>query len=326
MNILKKYLPKFVLNILRACRSLLEYSFYCCYEIRKVVYLGISNREKMLSSIISTYHVIEKGLTMPERRLGFGKDKVLYLIRLCEEYASCYGDKDEQFLIAIGVLAEYRNLHLKEGFALDDEFYAVLNGFIERFAHIPQIEQHLFTREQYFACLQTSFDVFSFSRHSLRHYSGEVELEDLKKAIALAGNAPSACNRQSTRVKIIVDKEKVRAILEIQNGNRGFGYLADKLIVLTSSISAWSVRSRNGLYIDSGIFAMNLLYSLHFYKIGACTLNCYLTPKQNRRMRKILNLPPFEDIVLLIAVGGVPDSFAVTASHRSHPDNFTTIL
>lgn len=326
MKILRKYLPAPVLNILRACRALLEYAYYCCHEMRKVVYLGISNREKMLSSIISTYHVIEKGLTMPERRLGFGKDKVLELTELCEEYARHYGKQDEQLLIAVGVLKEYRDLHLKEKFVLDDRVGDALNRIIGRFDKVPQIEQNFFTREKYFIHLQDAFDVFSFSRHSLRHYSGKVELEDLKKAIRLAGNAPSACNRQSTRVKIIANKEKVTAVLGIQNGNRGFGYLADKLIVLTSSISAWSVRSRNGLYIDGGIFAMNLLYALHFYQIGACALNCYLTPKQNRRMRKILDLPPFEDIVLLIAVGGVPDSFAVTASHRSHPDSFTIIL
>ncbi len=326
MRVLKKYLPLLVLNILRAGRVLLEYSFYCCCEVRKVFYLGILNREKMLSSIISTYHVIEKGLTMPERRLGFGRDKVLYLIGLCEEYIKRYGDKDEQLLIAVGVLVEYRNLHYEEGFILSADVDMALKRIIEKFDTLPQVKQKFFTREEYFAHFHDSFDVFSRSRHSLRNYAGKIELEDLKKAISLAGNAPSACNRQSVRVKVIAGKEKVNAVLNIQNGNRGFGYLADKLIVLTSAVSAWSVRSRNGIYIDGGIFAMNLLYALHFYKIGACTLNCYLTPAQNRKMRKILELPPFEEIVLLIAVGGVPDSFSVTASHRSQADSFTTIL
>ena len=44
-----------------------------------------NNREADLSRIIMSYHVIEKGLTMPHRRLAFGKVTVVELIGCLEK-------------------------------------------------------------------------------------------------------------------------------------------------------------------------------------------------------------------------------------------------
>ena len=46
--------------------------------------------------------------------------------------------------------------------------------------------------------------------------------------------APSACNRQYVRVHSVGDIEMKKAILSLQNGNRGFGENADKLLVVTA--------------------------------------------------------------------------------------------
>lgn len=66
-------------------------------------------KEGALASIIMTYHVVEKGLTMPERRLGFGREMLLGLIVSLNEFADKYGTREPQFVEAVRVVAEYKN-------------------------------------------------------------------------------------------------------------------------------------------------------------------------------------------------------------------------
>src|SRR5690554_4399284 len=80
-----------------------------------------NNQSKLIARISMAYHGIEKGLTMPNRRLGFGKEGVLRVVSLCESYVkNKYDIKNNQFLHALGVLYEYRDLHHNEDFILDE--------------------------------------------------------------------------------------------------------------------------------------------------------------------------------------------------------------
>ena len=59
---------------------------------------------KLISKIIADYHVVEKGLTMPETRLGFGKDRMLQLMKYCEKYLKEYGIEGNQIEHAVRVI------------------------------------------------------------------------------------------------------------------------------------------------------------------------------------------------------------------------------
>ena len=45
---------------------------------------------KLIGRIIKEYHVIEKGMTMPNSRFGFGKDLVLSLCNSCQKFSINY--------------------------------------------------------------------------------------------------------------------------------------------------------------------------------------------------------------------------------------------
>ena len=47
--------------------------------------LHLDREEAALAEIVMGYHVLEKGLTMPRRRLGFGVPAVRHLIQLVQE-------------------------------------------------------------------------------------------------------------------------------------------------------------------------------------------------------------------------------------------------
>lgn len=281
--------------------------------------------DSILKRILLRYHVIEKGLTMPERRNGFGKDVLMGLISDINTYIEKYGDKNEQILVAIGVVAEYLRVHEEQGFELDKEVQIKIQSLLREHPS-PAIQQKEMDRVEYFSGIDKPFDIFSQSRHSLRHFDGPVDIEKLKEALQLAQNAPSACNRQATRVRIISDKDVIAKIFSIHRGNRGFGHLADKLLVLSTDMRYWEIKTCFGGYVDGGIYAMNLLYALHFNKIGACPLNACFTPEDELKVRKIIAMPDNENFVLFIAIGGVPNHFSLANSHRYNSNDVVKYL
>ena len=54
------------------------------------------------------------------------------------------------------------------------------------------------------------------------------------------------------------NKNQIAKILEVQGGNRGFGHLANRLIIITSEVGVFTgVAERNQVYIDGGMYARN---------------------------------------------------------------------
>ena len=280
-----------------------------------------------LASIVMTYHIVEKGLTMPDFRLGFGREKLLSLIAALEDFADKYGTDEPQFRAAVAVVAEYAKTHEEAGFELDEERSRAISALLARVPVKPshQIEM---TRERYWADLDASFEKFSASRHSVRNFSGSVSVEQIRAAVALANNAPSACNRQYVRVHCVTDRGLVRKCLALQNGNRGFGHLADKLLILTADLRAVWGAERNDLFTNAGIYLMNLCYALHKNRVAHCMLNWSVSPETDAALRKILHTPPqsgaelqdSETVIVFIACGDVPEKFKLASSPRKSVD------
>ncbi len=290
---------------------------------------GGKRKEHLLGRISLRAHVVEKGLTMPNMRLGFGKDNLLDLIRLCIAYSSQYGNDNEILCKAVGVVREYKDVHVAEQYTLEQDVQEQINHLLNCMPGIDATQQCVYTSEAYYQHCLASFDLFSQSRHSLRHFSttAEVSVDEVVKAIELAQNAPSSCNRQSSRVHVVAERPLIEAVLALQNGNRGFGYLVSKLLVLTGDLSCYNgINERNLCYIDSGIYAMNLLYALHYQQIGACTLNWCDSPEDDAKLRSLLDIPASETITLFIACGKAPEgTFKVASSPRVEAKNVITI-
>jgi nitroreductase len=283
------------------------------------------NETKLLTKIILDSHSIEKGLTMPNKRLGFGQAKILTLVKRCNDFKSQYSDENIYFMEVIGVIKEYLRFHRNEGFVLPMEVISSCEELVAPYASVKETIQPLKTSDQYFEYSNSSFLLFSNSRRSIRNFSGKISEESLFKAIELARNAPSTCNRQSIRVHIVKGESKKRELLKIQSGNRGFGDLAECLLILTSDLSAWEAgKLRHGPYMDGGIFTMNLLYSLHYYKIAACPLNLFLPVDKDKKLRSIIPIPDNEAIIVMIAIGSLPEQISIAHSARKSTQSIIT--
>lgn len=289
---------------------------------------GDSKIEKIKRNLTLSYHIVEKGLTMPEPRPGFGKAVILDLGNSIKQYHSLGLPLDVlEFSQSVSALKEYKEFHASINFKLPEEINELLDYVEKTFPSVSGIKQIHIKSDEYFKDINASFDKFCMSRYSVRNYTNEiVPVEILDSCIELAQKSPSFCNRQPTRVHIVKSEEKKKGILELQNGNRGFGYLAETLLVITSLISTTKdIHERNENHLNGGMFCMTLLNALHFHKIGACSLNWSVSDDKDRKLREILNIPENEVVLLVISCGYVPENLAIAASPRKTAKEITTL-
>lgn len=331
-RILRTYLPGFY-DYLRAYSAMKLLKKGYSYDIKRYFdysdYFYNDSEQRCMMRIIHRYHPIEKGLCMPEMRLGFGRENISELIKDCKKYKENYLQSAysinsagyQHYKHAISTLLEYEEVHLSANHALDESLLKDIHFLADDLENQTICKQIEMTKEQYFEGIDASFHKLAASRYSLRNFSGKVKNEDIIKAVEIAQNSPSACNRQPTRVHIIEDEKLKNKVLEIQGGNRGFGSLADKVLIVTVELVGYrDLTERNNLFVDGGLYAMSLLYALHSNKIGTCALNWCCTVEQDTLLRKIVRLPDSQTVIMMIACGGVPEKFRLAYSKKSSPD------
>ena len=309
-TIIKNYIKKIKANKIGKAyfSKFISYSFVDCECKDSVQYEA---------SIIRLYHTIEKGLSYENYRAGFGKDNVEKLLTSLEKYSSEGYDTSAFFYeTALSCLEAYIKKNKEHGHSdaqLEKRMKALpgkaneCGGTVT--VSLPNNPENL------------TYSQLVTTRHSIRHFSNEpVDIELLKKAIQLAQYTPSACNRQGWKTRIVADKAKIKAILENQNGNRGFGQEFDKLLIITADLRAQQ-RGREVFqaFIDGGMYAESVLNSLYCMGIGSVPLSASLTSEQDQNVRKIIEVSEAELFVLFIGVGNYPDGEVLTTRSERKP-------
>ncbi len=324
-NKLKKILPKKTVYL------------YYLYSAKKEINRDIKRRvhdkiyndsgiEKIKRDLTLLYHIVEKGLTMPVPRPGFGKFVVMRLADTILKYHEFKFPPDVlELKQSVSVLKEYKAFHEQIDFQPDQEVTKRLAFIEKKFPDTTGFRQIRTNKDNYFRDSDKPFNQFCLSRYSVRNYTQEeVPLSVLYDCIELAQKSPSFCNRQPSRVHIVKSPEKKDKILALQNGNRGFGHLAETLLVVSSVISTTKdIYERNENHLNGGMFSMTLLNALHFNKIGACSLNWSASNEADLKLREVLNIPENEIVLLIIACGYVPDKFSVASSPRKSAKEVT---
>lgn len=275
---------------------------------------------RMASLIIKSCHSIEKGLSLKEPRPGFGEQKIENILSLIEGYQRCGYDMNHLSIkMAFGVLKEYMT-YQQSVCQINSGLESKIDKLLQKNCfntnektggtrHINKIEVTQINKDE--------FERVVFTRHSLRNYSDEeVCVEALKEAVRFALQAPSACNRQPSRVYII-DKSQRDTIIQYLRGVGGFENSADKYLIVTSDISAYSLEETNQWIVSTGIFVGYLSLALHACGIGACIVQRQLqATKENKRFAEYFNIPEEEQIICVVCVGKYPEEFNVPVSIR----------
>lgn len=273
-----------------------------------------NNLEFWKVSLRVSCHILEKGLTMPEKRLGFGQGRVASMAHKLLLSKSYTGEQEVE--TAVGIIKEYDRLHKREQYSLPTKLQSLIDSVSNLYPEIRNLNQINLSRDAYFASTTRSFSTFAQSRRSIRNFSKKASDQQISDSFALALNAPAACNRQIFKCHVFSDQEKVQEILSHQNGNKGFGHLVPQVCVLTVDLRVMGKNEQNDVYFNAGLFAMNLCYSFHFNKVGSCMLNWAASPRRDKMLRNVANIPNEESITVIIAFGIPSDQLEIARSHK----------
>lgn len=279
---------------------------------------NLNTFEQFEAKLTKEYHSLEKGLSYKNIRLGFGQSVLKNLISLMTEYRKRgYSLEKHAYKTALSNLELYINTHEKSNYALSnlrDTFDFLKEGS----SYGENGGVHHLNKKDIKEGSRASFDKFSATRHSVRDFSSiPVSLDVIEKAIKLASNTPSACNRQSWKLRIVEDPILKKHIQNNQNGNRGFGDYIDKFIIITGDVQYYDkFRERKQTEIDGGMFAMNLLYAFHYFQVATVPLSASLNLEQENNLRQIFNVSESENFIMFIGVGSYIEEFKVPKSER----------
>lgn len=259
-------------------------------------------------------HTIEKGLSLPVVRKGFGKEKVIRILELIEKYIKInnFSYDFEAFTNAIAILQRYVAESEKNACDVSfidlNKYSSYLKADFSGYG-VKKLGEH--PKE-----VRQQFELLAKSRHSLRYFSDEIiDKELLKDSIDLAQTAPSACNRQSNKVIHIADKKLAKKILEIQGGAKGHG--DSEILLIASDLSLYRYTSEFSTpYLDGGIYLMNLLYALFANGIYSCPLIWDDYTERGLKIRELLDIPKNYHIVAVIQIGYAPECANYAVSDR----------
>ena len=327
-QIIKKVLPSKAISFARWLLYCWQIFLGYMSDMRKYVkcsYVGENANLIKIESIINTRcHMMEKGITMPQRTANFGAENYKRLHELLRSYCSRNMPKDTIAVkAAVHAITEYNTIN--QDCAHKQELPADLLANAD-LCGINSYEE--IDKKELIAMSQGDFSQVAKSRFSIRDFDDRpVDLETIEQSVQIAMKTPSVCNRQCARVYLIADKTKMAQVLSLQNGNRGFGHLFDKVILLAADLRAFEgSKERNQAYVDGGLFAMSLMYSLHYMGLGSCALNWCVDRHTDRRLRRIAQIDDAHVVLMVLGVGHLKEKFMVAQSNRKNVSEVLKIV
>lgn len=280
-------------------------------------------KSRLEADIIRLVHSIEKGLSISSPRLGFGNAKIKKLDLLIDEYIRISPLDLMCVYMALGALQAYCDYHDLEKYTSAEftrakEIYEKIKGYCDSCgdpAKYGGVKKILFSD---FDWNINDIGKFFRTRNSIREFENTpVDSEKIKKAIALAQCAPSACNRQAVRVYSVDCTKFIEDYGNNLEGVGGFADKVDKFLIITGKLSAYDEFEHNQYIVSAGIFAGYLSLALHAYKIGACVIQRPLRPtKQWTDFRKKNNIPEDEQVICILGIGNMKKATTVPVSYR----------
>lgn len=298
-------------------RTLLAESIHDFVSYRRWYHDGRRDRLPLQreSALLKQFHSIEKGLSLSNPRPGFGAARAKAIAERIDA-GSWRGEAESIRVAAEDCLRAFHDFSRARG---QDLLW--LRGWLDRRGLLdgpPRTGDGGTTtirRSDVHEAVRHVDDAFFKSRHSVRHFSDEpVPIADIERAVDMARKSPSVCNRQGARAYCFQDAAEA---LRWQPGNAGFGHLASRALVVTCDLQAFcSPGERHQAYVDGGLFAMSLVYALHALGYGTCMLAWSQEREASRKAKAALGIGPSETIIMMIAVGCLPETLEVARSYR----------
>lgn len=330
VNPIKGSVIGFFKRLRRVIFQLIVHSLDGCYDLYR--YLRYSNsllrstndQRKVEALLFFYYHKIEKALALPEVKPLFGLAYLETILDLMDRWIQLTSNPEAiVFRGAYTALLTYRE-HSGQALAqAQPDLAQRLDRFLTTYKQANESPRlggtTIMQLEEFQTAIQAiDFDRFVQQRHSVRIFTDRhIPDEAITHAVKLAQRSPSVCNRQCARVHVFSSAADKAAVLRHQNGNAGFGHLANRVLLITADLRSFITSGeRNQGFIDAGLFTMTLLYALQAQGIASCCLNLSISFNQDVTLRRVSKIPAWETPIMMIAIGYPPESLPVAASAR----------
>ncbi len=288
--------------------------------------LGMNKSEvKFSSDLRIRVHAIEKGLSLPNPRVGFGEEKVKKILEMVRFYKQHFNN--QQFLVEVkSILESYFSFQQSHGYKNKDlysEYSMIFNQipYVDKLGGLECVSKKKIEQESLLG-----FESFVKSRYAVRDFSPEpIDIALIRNALKIAEKTPSACNRQPWRVYVF-NGEKKNELLKWQHGSLGFFEEIDTAVLVCCDTQSYFMGEANLPYVDGGLYAMTLIYALHSQGLGTIPLTMGLMSSQLKQLYTKFGVKKSEVPILLIGVGNLKEEFKVALSHRYTFDTYTKFM
>ena len=298
-------------------------------EIRQlfvnVKYLGFvfSNKATIKWRMMLLSHSLEKGISLCDSRIDFGKRKAKDLFELIKKAEISGNNNCFEFNEACSILQAYKDHRDRNKL---DTFF--LKGFdeINEKSDLWSVGVDEIYKKNLFFEDSNQFYQLCKKRHSVREYSNEyVNKEIIIKAIDICRLSPSACNRQMTKVFFSMNKEINQKIADYIPGNSGTKNEKAIFLFICSDITAFDYFEVYQWYLNAGIFSAYLTLSLTSLNVASCIYQWPIGYKYSDNIKKMLSIPSNYEITTVLSVGNYKDKVKVLKSERKKVEEYFKI-
>lgn len=263
------------------------------------------NHTEPQHQIIRNSHRLEKGLSMRDRRPVFAEGYILDLVQdVITAWTLDSKLNKKQLRWSIDVLNEYFNTVDKTETITDakkefDQFCDKID--YEPGSRIPKtrtkIEQDIIEYGELKGLAE--------QRTSTRWFQKQkVPREEIDKALQIASESPSACNRQSFEFRFYDDDDLIEEISKLPMGAKSYRSNIPCLGVIVGKQRAYfNDRDKHVIYIDASLAAMAFQFGLESLNLSSCCINWPSIPKNDWDIAKKLNLDADEEVIMMMAIG-----------------------
>lgn len=277
---------------------------------------SIFSDDPLITWILLDSHSLEKGMSFGKKKPNWGGKKAKRLCKVLGKYLK-RNSLNSECINAINILLEYSK---DKDSCKDKDLLVDINEL-----HNNYRNKLLFTDagtidiEEPPKFDENTITDFFKSRHSVRDFSGvPVTHEEIERALKFAELTPTACNRQSSKVYAVLNKELIRSVIDFQLGSQGWCLNATVLFIITSNKNRFGGGyEKHQELIDGGLFAMNFVMGLHLNHIATCFKMFVRERCLEKKVKALCNIPSNEvPIVLILAGHYKSESVKGVFSHR----------
>ncbi|QDS88349.1 malonic semialdehyde reductase [Rosistilla ulvae] len=272
---------------------------------------GRMNANAVSSSALLTrnIHRLEKALLMKPRREIFANAYITETVAVFTLYSNAIA---RDALKAPPILT-WADTILNEYFSAVADTDHLINAARQKYTNASLVNtSDLSPQRPYLRNLTNpptvSYDdlhALAIRRRSVRWFlERKVDRNLLDKAILLASQSPSACNRQPFRFIIVDEQPLLSNLVDLPMGTAGYAQNIPVFVVIVGSqTNYFHERDRHLIYIDASLAAMSFILASETLGLSSCCINWPDIEERETAIADALTLEIHERPVMCIAVG-----------------------